>query len=212
MNLYVEYFYFKEDIRNQEVFQSFDANNKLNCIDTIFAVGEEKNIIYLKNFLEGKQHKVKFIIHPERCTFQYMFDLSQNHESVDGISCVSNNDIIFTEDFGQMHNKIADNDFYCISRHEKNRGFSHGTAKWSQDAWCWKNKCKIKNCNFFFGVPGNDNTIPYYAEAAGYTVKNPCLTFTLYHNHASNIRPTQEFLESIRLDRSFYKEVLPCRV
>jgi hypothetical protein len=212
MNLYVEYFYFKDDIRNKEVFESFDANNKLNCIENIIVVGEEQILNHLKQYLNNKQHKVKFINYSERCSFQYMFDLSKNYKSFDGVSCVSNNDIIFTEDFGNMSNKITENDFYCISRHEINRRFSFGTAKWSQDAWCWKGDCKMKNCNFFFGVPGNDNTLPYHAMNAGYNVKNPCLSFKLYHNHASNIRPTQEFLESIRLDRQFYKEVPPCSV
>ena len=70
----------------------------------------------------------------------------------------------------------------------------------------------MQNCNFYFGVPGNDNTIPYHAEQAGYRVENPSLTFKCYHNHKSNIRPNQEFLESIRLDRTFYQEVMPCEV
>jgi hypothetical protein len=212
MNLYVEYFHFKEEVRQREVFESFDENNKLNCIHNIFAVGDEQNLEYLRKYLDGKQHKVQFIVNPNRCTFQYMFLLSHMYESPDDISCVSNNDIIFTEDFGMMRDKMDENDFYCISRHEKDKRFSFGTAKWSQDAWCWKKTCRIGNADFYFGVPGNDNTIPYHAEKAGYVVKNPCLTFKLYHNHASNIRPTQEFLESIRLDRKFYKEVPPCTV
>lgn len=153
MNLYVEYFYFKDEIRNKEVFESFDENNKLTCIENIIVVGEETNLNYLKNYYNNKHNKIKYVVSSERCTFQYMFDLSKQHKASDNVSCVSNNDIIFTEDFLQMKNKITDKDFYCISRKEKHKNFHYGTAKWSQDAWCWKGECKVKNCNFYFGVP-----------------------------------------------------------
>jgi hypothetical protein len=141
-----------------------------------------------------------------------LFDLSKNYTSDDDISCVANNDIIFTDDFNKLKDKLTNNDFYCISRREYHKQFTMGFGKWSQDVWCWKGKCKMENCNFYFGVPGNDNTIPYHAERAGYKVKNPSLTFKSFHNHKSNIRPNQEFLESIRLDRTFYREVMPCEV
>ena len=212
MNLYIEYFHFVEPIRNTEVFDTIITNSKLACIENIFAVSDEHTMEHLKEHLKNKQHKVTFLISPDRCTFQYMFDLSKSYDAVDGVSCVANNDMILTEDFEKMKERMQDNDFYCISRHEHIRPFHRGTAKWSQDVWCWKNKCKMENCNFFFGIPGNDNTLPYYADKAGYTVKNPSLTFKSYHNHACNIRPTQAFLESIRLDRQFYREVPPCTV
>lgn len=212
MNLFVEYFYFKDNQRNQEVFEAIEKNCQLNCIDSIFAVAPKSTLEYLNSYLINKNHKVVFINNEERCSFQMLFDLSINYSSSDDISCISNNDIIFTEDFNTLKNKISNNDFYCISRREYHKKFTISFGKWSQDVWCWKGKCNIKNCNFYFGVPGNDNTIPYHAEQAGYKVKNPSLTFKCYHNHKSNIRPNQEFLESIRLDRTFYKEVPPCEV
>lgn len=212
MNLYIEYFHFVEPVRNTEVFDTIIKNSKLACIENIFAVSDEHTMEHLKEHLKNKQHKVTFLISPDRCTFQYMFDLSKLYDAVDGVSCVANNDMIFTEDFEKMKTLMQNNDFYCISRHEYSRPFSRGTAKWSQDVWCWKNKCKMKNCDFFFGVPGNDNTLPYHADKAGYIVKNPSLTFKSYHNHACNIRPTQAFLESIRLDRQYYREVPPCTI
>lgn len=212
MNLFIEYFYFKHEERNREVFDTIEKNSKLNCIENIFAISDENTLNHLKNHLLNKQHKVTFVTHPERCSFQYLFDLSNNYKPLDGISCVANNDIVFTEDFLKLKDKMSDNDFYCISRYEYNRSFSRGVAKWSQDSWCWKNKCRMKNCNFYFGVPGNDNTIPYHAQEAGYIVKNPSLSFKSYHNHTCNIRPDQSFLESIRLDRNYYREVLPCEV
>lgn len=212
MNLFIEYFYFKDEQRNKEVFETIEKNCLLNCIDKIYAVAPTETLKYLNDQPIGKNSKVISISRDERCSFQMLFDLSKNYTSDDDISCVANNDIIFTDDFNKLKDKLTNNDFYCISRREYHKQFTMGFGKWSQDVWCWKGKCKMENCNFYFGVPGNDNTIPYHAEQAGYKVKNPSLTFKCFHNHKSNIRPNQEFLESIRLDRTFYQEVMPCEV
>jgi hypothetical protein len=205
VNLFIEYFYYNNPERDFEIFETIEKNSKLSFIDNIYCVAPQNTLDYLKN--KNLSEKLKYIAEENRCTFQYLFDYSNTINN--SISCVLNNDIILSEDFINLKTSIKDNDFYCISRREYNSSFSVATAKWSQDVWCWKNKCKIKNCNFYFGVPGNDNTIPYHATQAGYDIKNPCLTFKCYHNHKSNYRI---YKMEDRLDRQFYKEVIPCHV
>lgn len=206
MNLFIEYFYYNKPERDLEIFESIQKNSNFSFIDNIYCVAPEDIIIHLKN--KNISEKIKYITEQNRCTFQYLFNLS-NSLNYEGVSCVLNNDIILSEDFNQIYYKIKNTDFYCISRREFATHFSMGTAKWSQDVWCWKGFNSIKNCNFYFGVPGNDNTIPHHAQEAGYDVKNPCLTFKCYHNHKSNYRI---YKMEDRLDRSLYREVIPCHV
>lgn len=206
MNLFLEYFYYNKPERDIEIFESIEKNSNLSFVNNIYCVAPESTLIHLKN--KNISNKIKYILEETRCTFQYLFNLS-NTINNNTISCVLNNDIILSQDFEQMSYKIQSTDFYCISRREFASHFSVGTAKWSQDVWCWLGNNKIQNCNFYFGIPGNDNTIPYHADQAGYNVKNPCLTFKCYHNHKSNHRI---YKMEDRLDRSFYREVIPCHV
>ena len=141
MNLFIEYFYFKDEQRNKEVFETIEKNCLLNCIDKIYAVAPTETLKYLNDQPIGKNSKVISISRDERCSFQMLFDLSKNYTSDDDISCVANNDIIFTDDFNKLKDKLTNNDFYCISRREYHKQFTMGFGKWSQDVWCWKGKC-----------------------------------------------------------------------
>ena len=201
MNIFIEYYYYDNKQRNLEIAEAIRKNCEFSFVDNIFCFAPKTTLQHLFD-----HDKICKIEQEERCTFQSLFNYS-NTLNYFGVSCVMNNDIILSDDFKNLSSKITIDDFYCISRREIDKPFSTNVAKWSQDVWCWLNKTKINNCNFFFGVPGNDTTIPYHAEQAGYTVKNPSLSFKCYHNHKSNYRI---YKMEDRLDRAFYKEVIPC--
>lgn len=200
MNIFIEYFYYNNLQRDTEITEAIIKNCEFSFVDNIFCFAPKETLIH-----SPIHNKICKIEKDERCTFQNLFDYA-NTLNYSGVSCVTNNDIILSDDFRDIQNKISINDFYCISRREYDKTFSHSVAKWSQDMWCWLGENKVKNCNFFFGVPGNDNTIPYHAGQAGYDVKNPSLSFKCYHNHKSNYRI---YKMEDRLDRAFYKEVIP---
>jgi hypothetical protein len=201
VNIFIEYYYYNNKERDLEITEAINKNCKFPFVNKIFCFGPKNTLNYL--FDDNKICKVE---KEERCTFQSLFDYS-NTLNYSGVSCIMNNDIILSDDFKDISLKITIDDFYCISRREINKSFSPIIAKWSQDLWCWFGNTRIKNCNFYFGVPGNDNTIPYHAEMAGYSVKNPSLSFKCYHNHKSNYRI---YKMEDRLDRQFYREVVPC--
>lgn len=201
MNLFLEYFYYNNSNRDSEIIESLIKNSEFSFIDNIYCFAPKLTLEHLQH---KNIKKIMCVDMEARCTFQDLFEYA-NSVSTGGISCISNSDIIFSQDFANMN--ITTKDFYCISRREYNKSFSTNVGKWSQDVWCWLGQTTIKNCNFYFGVPGNDNTIPYHANEAGYNVKNPSLTYKCYHNHKSNYRI---YKMEDRLDRAFYKEVIPC--
>jgi hypothetical protein len=175
MNYYTEYWDCGDEKRNNEV---------ISCINKNINSGFFKNIfIYSKNIEERINAK---IIPLDRITYQFIFD-----NNIDGINILANSDIEFDETIKLAEN-IKEEEFYCLTRYEDN-GLLHKyddpyLGSDSQDVWIWKNKCKIKNANFFIGIPGCDNKIAYMAETSGYKVKNPAYNIKTQHKHKTNIR------------------------
>lgn len=111
----------------------------------------------------------------------------------DTINVFCNSDIYFDEfiiDLCQMEQ----NDFACITRHEKDGG---GWRLWeecghrSQDAWAYRGRCKIpitELAKLKPGTPGVDNRIAWLAKQAGYRVINPSRDVRAYHLHADASR------------------------
>ena len=68
MNLFIEYFYFKDDQRNIEVFESIEKNCSLSCIDRIYVIAPKETLEYLINHQVGKNNKgLQAITHSPLC-------------------------------------------------------------------------------------------------------------------------------------------------
>ena len=175
MNYYVEYWDCGNEERNIEVIDCINKNIKSNFFKNIFIFSEKKEKRLLKETIQSK-----------RITYQCIFD-----NAIDGINVFCNSDMEFDETIKLAEN-IKEDEFYALTRYENDlmlhknddpyRGYD------SQDVWIWKDRCKIKNANFYLGLPGCDNKIAYFAEAYGYNVKNPSLSIKTYHKHVTNIR------------------------
>jgi hypothetical protein len=175
MNYYVEYWDCGNEERNDEVINCINNNIKSNLFKNIFIFSEKKEKKLLHETIKAS-----------RITYQYIFD-----NSIDGINIFCNSDMEFDETLKLAQN-IKEDEFYALTRYEDDMMLHKNTDPYkgydSQDVWIWKDKCKIKNANFFLGLPGCDNKIAYYAEQFGYKVKNPSLSIKTYHRHITNIR------------------------
>jgi hypothetical protein len=175
MNYYVEYWDCGNDQRNTEVIDCINNNINSKLFDNIF--------IFSSSHEPRINHDV---ILTNRITYQFIFDNAQT-----GVNVLANSDILFNETI-KLAEIIKENEFYGITRYEedgnrhKHDDPYHGYD--SQDVWVWKDKCKIKDANFFLGVPGCDNKIAYHANLYGYSVKNPALSIKTYHKHTTNVR------------------------
>lgn len=173
MNYYVEYWKSPNKKRNDEVIETINSNLKFFENIFIFSEEEEPRI----------NHK---IIISNRITYQFIFDMA-----IDGINIFCNSDIFFDETINLVKN-IDNEEFYLITRYEKNNKLHKYDDPYggcdSQDTWIWKNKCKIKEANFYIGLPGCDNKIAYFAQKAGYRLKNPAKDIKTYHNHETYSR------------------------
>jgi len=175
MNYYVEYWDCGNEERNTEVIDCINTNIKSNFFKNIFIFSEKEEKRLLKQTIKSS-----------RITYQYIFD-----NAVDGINIFCNSDMEFDETIKLAEN-INENEFYALTRYEDNMMLHKNDDPYkgydSQDVWIWKDRCKIKNANFYLGLPGCDNKIAYYAELYGYNVKNPSLSIKTYHKHITNIR------------------------
>ena len=175
MNYYVEYWDCGNEERNIEVIDCINRNIKSNFFKNIFIFSEKEEKRLLKQTILSK-----------RITYQYIFD-----NAIDGINIFCNSDMEFDETIKLAEN-INENEFYALTRYEDDMMLHKNDDPYkgydSQDVWIWKNKCKIKNANFYLGLPGCDNKIAYYAESYGYNIKNPSLSIKTYHKHITNVR------------------------
>lgn len=175
MNYYVEYWESDDTDRNNEIISCINKNILSGFFDNIFV------------FSEKKQQKINAdIIISERITYQKIFNFDNS-----GVNILANSDIQFDGTIN-LANKIKSNEFYGLTRYEKDGKLHKHDDPYmgydSQDVWIWKDKCLIKNGDFYLGVPGCDNKIAFLAENFGYTVKNPSMSIKTYHCHDSNIR------------------------
>jgi len=184
INLYFEYYSHKIKERKKEIDDSIAHNLKLNLTNFyIFCPIQYKEEL-LK--LVNNKNNVIIIEDNSRKTFQDIFEFSNTKTGT--INITLNNDIMLNDNIINVN--ISDNDFYCLSRWESRSDsypFAYRTCD-SQDVWIWKNKNKIINANFYFGILGCDNKLALLAKEVGYDVKNPAYTYKVFHNHASSVR------------------------
>lgn len=188
MNLFVEYFSHENNSRKNEIDQSILKNLSFDFIENYYIFCEQTDIENCKKLIQNNT-KAKIIPIENRCTFQYIFDYSNTLNLInEKINITLNNDIELTENFKNIN--INNNDFLCLSRWENlndKHPFNYNSGN-SQDTWIWKGFCKIKSCNFYFGILGCDNALAYKAKEENYNVINPSYKYKTKHNHKSQIR------------------------
>lgn len=184
-NLYFEYYSHKTPERKKEIDDTLVHNLKLNFISSYYIFCSDENKKELLKLINNNS-KVIIVDDNERKTFQDIFNFSNTKNAE--INITLNNDIKLSDSLATI--KLMDTDFYCLSRWESMQDvhpFCYRSCD-SQDVWLWKNKNKISNANFYFGILGCDNKLALLAKEAGYSVKNPAYTYRVYHNHASSVR------------------------
>ena len=202
INLFVSFWKSDSDIRNLEIIDTYIKNASVDIFDNIYIfIENELDNEYLNNSIHSTietsvtKSKIHYIVLNERTTYQLIIDFINTISSVNDINVIANSDILFNHSLFRLETKLDHNTFYCITRHELD-----GSLYWirntsitevyigSQDVWIWKGICKINNANFYFGIPTADHKLAYLANQSGYSVKNPCLSIIVTHNHKSNIR------------------------
>lgn len=188
VNLYFNYYVDDVLERNVEIEFCLRELYSNHRIDRYFIFLNDSDI---KSFNEKFTHKNTQIFIVDRPKFKDFFDVSRNFGDSD-INIIINSDcFIDTYDIIKL-NKIQDDDFYCLSRHDiiNINDFKLNTDhiyNASQDCWIFRGKARLVRSDFFLGYAGCDNVIAYYLKEAGYKEINCAHDIKIYHYHLSAI-------------------------
>jgi hypothetical protein len=184
--LLTEYFKSTSADRNNEIIECLQKNLKSCLFTKIIVFCEEKFIDEIKNI-----KNIQIVI-TNRLTYKYAFEYANNNFKDGTIIIFANNDIYFDDSLLKLNNVDMTNKCFALLRYEVLEDNSikiHGPVIWSQDTWILQTPIKIPNkSNFFFGLPGCDNSILYLLRNEGYIVSNPCYDILTYHLHLSKVR------------------------
>lgn len=195
--LYYNYFDLDDIKRRKEM--DFCLSNFIdsNNVDKIFLIMSNEDIIKF----EKDSDKIEIIIHDDRPTYEYMFNLIDIKSGEDDYNIIINSDCYIEEDSYKYLENLNDNDSWSLTRWDTINGdVKFRDSSCSQDCWIIKGKPKqIDNINFEFGKPGCDNRISFELKEAGYKVYNPSKDFKVIHYH------DDEHREYTKDDRIFGK-------
>ena len=190
---------------------------------------EEFRFCYDKNFSSGLFENIINLQSPEnQPTYSRFFEAMAEYP--DDVNVLANLDIYFDRTL-ELANKITTRQAYCLTRWEyvtrrhhnalfypdegewkiipfESRNYQ-AVPYWSQDAWIVRGGPDIKNANFSMGQPGCDNRVAWCLYAAGYQVRNPCMSIRAIHVHASDYRDDARNKYSVERP---YKKVYPERL
>lgn len=200
LNLFLNVYIDKVDIRQRELEYCFQKNVDNPYIDHIYAfVSEEHEGYWRKRF--PKPNKVTFLMANFRPTFSYYF--SCMHDFPKDLNCISNTDIYFDETIGIAKNfdwVKYPNHCFALTRYDLRPASEYQGIKYaerieyyrhadSQDVWLMFGKPKPLGYDSFpLGWRGCDNRIAHELRAAGYNVLNPSLNIRCIHVHNSEVR------------------------
>jgi hypothetical protein len=103
-----------------------------------------------------------------------------------GAKVIANADIYFDDSIQVLHWLDLTKQFWGLARWEQNQSgscepFQTSTA---QDAWIFSDAIDL-DLDYGLGWGRSDNKVAADLHAAGYDVRNPCLTVRAYHNHTA---------------------------
>lgn len=148
--------------RNEEFIECLEKNKKV--FDKIFVLSE--------TYYPG----IENIYHKGNASID---DITKEINSHDGeINVIANADVWFEElpDLSGMQKNVM----YALTRYEDGTFFCRQD---SADAWIFRGKVNLKDCNFRLGLRGTDNAIADRAKKCGYRVVNPSLDIKINHVH-----------------------------
>lgn len=182
MKLIIQYYNSSNKKRNSEYKKCLEKNLENPLLDEliVFKEGSCQNPI--------ENDKIKYLEN-ERMTFQEMFDYCNSYLSGE-ICIVSNTDIYFDETLERLNEIDLDNKLITLTRWDilENNRVKFWGLPFSQDSWIFKAPIKIKNANFYMGIPGCDNKLAYLGKENNLELHNPSLEIKSYHLHLSKYR------------------------
>lgn len=188
IHIIIQYYNDKNPERQKEL-DSCILNNLSNpYVDTVHNLVEENTVTpeFISTHPKYKEKVIKNWI-----TYKDAFDYANEH-LVDKIVCLCNLDIYLdtNTDWSTVHDTLKNNIVLSLSRHDldnngnilKNVYVQTFYFCQTQDAWIFKPKICVKNCNFELGKIGCDNAIAHRLAVSGYTPVNMLNTFKIIHN------------------------------
>ena len=212
VNLYFNYYFSESKKRNIEIDFCFNKNLSSKIFDKIYLIISDLDLC---NFnLENK--KIEKIIFNNRPTFKDYIDIINNTCGEDDINVFMNSDCYICEETSHNILKIQKEEMWCLQKYniiDDDLNFEFENYDSSQDIWIFRGMPKkIKNIDFYFGLPGCDNRFAYECESAGYYISNPSLDLKFYHYHLSGIRTCpHEQWEKHRISKP-YKMIQPSNI
>lgn len=224
INLFVNYYRTADPERQKEISFCLEKNslnpliNRIIIFSDLWVIDDALGIE--KRRLAGTHEEIATHIHPkqevvpiDRPTYQDFFDTASDYP--DDINIIANSDIYFDETI-KLVEGMGDNDAYCLTRWEYNKGDIqpffriHGAPPcWSQDCVIWKGVNRLKNAGevwatnlqtnqdelipYTLGWPGQENHMAWLLKNAGYNVKNPSLSIKAIHVHKERSRPQYKY-------------------
>lgn len=177
--LVISLYYESKEERNKELLYCLEKNIENEHIKKIHIL-YDSNVICdgLKNLM--KDNKIVFQKINARPTFNYIFDYC--NKNIKGKTIVSNSDIFYDDSLKLLSN-MNDNNFFSISRLEKNNGdwepikFENGYDNiFSQDTWIFNSPMKYQISNEMkIGTFYSDSLMNYFlknSDYKGYNLSN----------------------------------------
>lgn len=168
------------------------TDEKIRVVYNRYTVADENRQRELDRCLEQLQsnpHIANVIIVEGRPSFTELFEAGDHWAGENDVTVVLNSDCYFDHLSTTFLSEIASNEFWCLTRHEETAaGWQLWDVSFSQDAWIYRGKSRLKNADFLPGTVGCDNKLAFLAVEAGYDIQNPARTVKLCHLHRGEQR------------------------
>jgi len=205
--LFMQFFIPDNLVRYNELKETMVKNVTNPTFDKIYLLNERyytKEELGVENTKKNEYMKIIQVNIKKRASYKNYFDYI-NKENIKGYIVIANSDIFFDNTMTNiLKTNIKNNKaMFSLVRYEytnknlkKCRLFGEGRAD-SQDTWIIHSNFIPKKTtifNFNLGVPGCDNKLVYLFLILGYKVFNDPLLIKTYHNHSSQTRNYNGFI------------------
>lgn len=199
INLFIEYYQPKDEVRKQEIDFVFKHNISLPEIDQMYIiVHSEKELQAISQMIPKSRNKfIKIVVVSEsRPTYGQLYSIIDKYTLDDDINVLSNSDIAFDSTISTCR-RLRKEEALALARWNLKEyqlpltGTLERNPRGSQDVWVVRGHPHLilKKIDFTTGVPYCDQRLAYIlSEEAKYKLFNPCYTIKIYHAHKSDIR------------------------
>lgn len=143
----------------------------------------------LNKNIENQLFDLIIIESEQRPTFDFLFQKINQLTGPNDINIISNADIFFDNSI-DMVRRMNVRDFYILNRFDRHENGSTDfcAQNGSQDAFICKGAIENVDGNFLMGMPGSAGRIAHEFQKAGYNVRNPSKSISIFHVHDSGIK------------------------